>query len=193
MAQGNEAAAVVSFDEEPLILVDEEDNVLGYESKEACHRGEGLLHRAFSVFLIDGRGRLLIQQRSAGKRLWPLYWSNSCCSHPRRGEEQAEAARRRVGEELGVHAPLFFLYQFRYRAAFGDAGAEHELCSVFAGRCDGVVRPNPNEIERFELVEPDALDRELAERPDRYTPWLRLEWPQLRSAHWPEVEALLLD
>ena len=75
---------------ENLILVDEEDRVIGHEEKERCHDGAGKLHRAFSVFLFDGRGRMLIQRRSAAKRLWPLFWSNSCCSHPRQGEEIAD-------------------------------------------------------------------------------------------------------
>ena len=76
---------VVSFDSEELILVDTQDHELGYCSKAQCHDGDGVLHRAFSLFVFDRRGRVLLQQRSAQKRLWPLYWSNSCCSHPRRG------------------------------------------------------------------------------------------------------------
>ena len=86
----------VSFDDEPLILVDENDREIGYRSKVDCHTGHGTLHRAFSIFLFDNRGRVLLQQRAAGKPLWPLYWSNSCCSHPRRGESMQQALHRRL-------------------------------------------------------------------------------------------------
>ncbi|MDT0635783.1 isopentenyl-diphosphate Delta-isomerase [Spectribacter hydrogenoxidans] len=179
--------AVVSFDDEPLIRVDSEDNLLGFESKDACHDGEGLLHRAFSIFLFDRRGRLLLQQRSPQKRLWPGFWANSCCSHPRRGESDTEAAARRIHEELGVSPPLTFLYRFEYHARYGDLGSEHELCSVYAATDDHPVRVNINEIADIQWIEPDALDAELAEHPERYAPWLKLEWPQVRADHWARI------
>ncbi|MEZ4271756.1 MAG: isopentenyl-diphosphate delta-isomerase [Myxococcota bacterium] len=80
--------------------MDSEDQIVGYDSKDVCHDGEGLLHRAFSVFLFNGMGELMLQQRSAQKRLWPMFWANSCCSHPRRGEDIDAAAKRRMCEEL---------------------------------------------------------------------------------------------
>ncbi|MDT0619707.1 isopentenyl-diphosphate Delta-isomerase [Salinisphaera sp. P385] len=179
--------AVVSFDDEPLIRVDSQDNLLGFESKEACHDGDGLLHRAFSIFLFDRSGRLLLQQRSEQKRLWPGYWANSCCSHPRRGESDAEAAARRIREELGVSPPLTFLYRFEYHARYGELGSEHELCSVYTAVDDNPVRININEIDDIRWIEPDVLDVELAKHPERYAPWLKLEWPQLREQHWDRV------
>lgn len=169
----------VSFDDEPLILVDEDDNEIGYESKSACHEGHGTLHRAFSIFLFDDRGRVLLQQRSATKPLWPLYWSNSCCSHPRRGESMDEATVRRVREELGVEADLEFIYKFIYQADFDDGGAEHELCHVYLGTTRGDVRVHPDEIADWRWIEPEALNLELAEHPDRFTPWFKLEWKAL--------------
>ena len=93
---------VVSFDNEKLILVDKYDNVLGYKSKAECHEGEGILHRAFSIFIFNDKNQLLLQKRSAKKLLWPLYWSNSCCSHPRKGENYETATHRRLKEELGL-------------------------------------------------------------------------------------------
>lgn len=185
--------AVVSFDDEPLILVDEDDNVLGYEAKSVCHDGEGLLHRAFSVFVFDREGRLLLQRRAYGKRLWPGYWSNSCCSHPRRGEEDTAAAGRRVREELGIDPPLHFLFRFRYHARYRDLGAEHELCSIYAAVGGGPVTVNVNEIAETVWVAPDALDAALTERPDDYTPWLRLEWPRIRGEHWNAVKRLITE
>jgi isopentenyl-diphosphate delta-isomerase len=173
----------VSFHDEPLILVDEHDNEVGYRSKSDCHTGHGTLHRAFSIFLFDRGGRVLLQQRAAGKPLWPLYWSNSCCSHPRRGESMADATRRRVIEELGVDARLEFLYKFIYQADFGDVGAEHELCYVYVGTAEGDVQVHPDEIADWRWVSPDDVDRELSEHPDRFTPWFKLEWRSLRD-HW---------
>jgi isopentenyl-diphosphate delta-isomerase len=173
----------VSFQDEPLILVDEHDNEVGYRSKSDCHTGHGTLHRAFSIFLFDRGGRVLLQQRAAGKPLWPLYWSNSCCSHPRRGESMEDATRRRVIEELGVDARLEFLYKFIYQADFGDIGAEHELCYVYVGTAEGDVQVHPDEIADWRWVSPDDVDRELSEHPDRFTPWFKLEWRSLMD-HW---------
>ena len=109
----NESTArIVSSEEDALILVDADDAEIGSRSKAECHNGDGVLHRAFSVFLFDNEGRLLLQQRAAGKRLWPLYWSNTCCSHPRRGEQIDEAAGRRLHDELHTSARLEFIYKF---------------------------------------------------------------------------------
>lgn len=181
------ARAPASPDDELLIVVDEHDNVLAHRPKAEVHRGEGVLHRAFSVFLFDARGRLLLQQRSALKPLWPLYWSNSCCSHPRRGEADHEAAQRRVREELGLAAQLEFLFRFQYHARFEERGSERELCSVFVGRAQGVLRLDAGEVADFGWVAPDELDAALASQPERMTPWLKLEWPRMRAQHWAAI------
>lgn len=183
------SAHVVSFDDEPLILVDHDDNVLGHKPKIACHQGAGVLHRAFSVFLFNDAGEVLLQQRSPQKQLWPGYWSNSCCSHPRRGETMDAAAKRRVQEELAITTPLTFLYRFEYQAQFGDVGAEHELCGVYVARSNEPIVVNPNEVSAWTFMAPEQLDAELAEHPDSYTPWLKLEWPRIRADHWPQVAA----
>jgi isopentenyl-diphosphate delta-isomerase len=170
-----------------LILVDRNDREIGFRSKEECHRGDGVLHRAFSVFVFDREGRLLLQQRSAGKPLWPLHWSNSCCSHPRRGETVEAAAVRRLREELALTCELEFLYKFEYQARFGDVGAEHELCWVFAGFSDGAPLANPGEIAAWRYVTPQELTAEMASGPERFTPWLRLEWPEINARHLARV------
>lgn len=172
---------VVSSESEELILVDDNDREQGTLSKAACHDGEGVLHRAFSLFAFDERGYLLLQQRSAEKRLWPLYWSNSCCSHPRRGESMQTATRRRIQQELGIRADLEYVYKFSYHAQFGELGAERELCSVFLGRIDGEVRPNRNEIADIRFVAPGELTRALDESADSYTPWFKMEWRRLNA------------
>jgi len=171
----------VSFDDEPLILVDAENNVVGYRSKADVHAGAGILHRAFSVFLFDAAGRVLLQQRSASKPLWPLFWANSCCSHPRRGETEAEAAQRRVLEELGIDAELEYVYTFTYHATYEDKGSEHETCSVFLGRASGEIATNANEIAAVRWLSAEEVDAVLATEPERYSPWLKMEWARLRG------------
>ncbi len=181
----------VSFDDEPLILVDARDNVQGYRPKADCHVGDGILHRAFSIFLFDAQGRLLIHQRSAEKPLWPGFWTNSCCSHPRRGETVEEAAHRRLREELGVEAELTRLYAFQYQARYLDIGSENELCTVFVGPLQGEPKVNPTEIEEWRMISAQELDAALADDPESYTPWCRMEWQRLRNDFWPRVEALV--
>lgn len=184
-------ARSVSHDSEELILVDEHDRVLGTRSKGECHDGEGILHRAFSLFLFDADGRLLIQQRGADKRLWPLYWANSCCSHPRAGEETDEAAQRRLEEELGLGAELEYLYKFCYHAGYLDLGSERELCRVYIGRIDQAdLQPNPLEIHDWRFLTPAEVDALIADEQADVTPWFRMEWRELRRRHWERVENL---
>lgn len=170
---------IVSSDSEELILVDEHDNELGFLSKQQCHDGDGILHRAFSLFVFNVMGELLLQKRSADKRLWPLFWSNSCCSHPRKGESMEVATRRRLQEELDVQADLEFVYKFSYRAQFGEHGSENELCSVFLGRTDQTYSANANEIAEARFVSIDALSNELQTNAEEFTPWFKMEWERL--------------
>lgn len=172
---------------DPLILVDHDDREVGFLSKEECHHRSGVLHRAFSVFLFNSDGEVLLQQRSAEKPLWPMYWSNSCCSHPRRGEIVEAAARRRVDEELALSCSLTFLYKFEYQATFLDVGAEHELCWVFAGFVNGTPTANAAEIAACRYVRPDALTAEIVAAPGRFTPWLKLEWAEIAARHLPNI------
>ncbi len=176
---------------ESLILVDDADREVGHASRARCHEGGGLLHRAFSLFIFNDHGELLIQQRAAAKRLWPLYWSNSCCSHPRRAESMDAAIHRRLAEELGLKCPLHFLFKFKYQAQFDGAGAEHELCSVFIGRCSAaVVRAERAEVAAWRWIAPEALDAEISARAVGFTPWFTQEWERIRRDHQPAVGAL---
>lgn len=176
---------------EALILVDEADREVGHASRSRCHEGRGLLHRAFSLFIFNDRGEVLIQQRSAAKRLWPLYWSNSCCSHPRRSESMEAAIHRRLHEELGLKCLLHFLFKFQYQAQFDGASAEHELCSVYIGRSAAPVRASGEEIAAWRWVSPQALDEQMrGEGRTRFTPWFTLEWERIRRDHQEALRAL---
>ncbi len=184
----SERDEAVSFDDEELILVDDRDRELGHLSKVKCHEGDGVLHRAFSLFVFNHEGELLLQQRAAGKRLWPLFWSNSCCSHPRRGERMEEAVHRRLWQEIGIEAELDYLYKFRYQARYDAGGAEHELCWVYLGVSDQEPRPNRQEIADWCWASPARLDAELVSRAERYTPWFKMEWKRLRGEFADEMK-----
>jgi isopentenyl-diphosphate delta-isomerase len=174
---------IVSSEAEELILVDADDNQLGHLAKADCHDGAGVLHRAFSVFLFDDAGELLLQQRSESKRLWPGFWSNTCCSHPRRDETMSVATQRRLRDELNVEATLEFVYKFTYRAGFGNLGSENELCHVYLGKIDGPVRANEHEISAVRFVSPAALDSEFEATPEQFTPWFKMEWQALQQGY----------
>lgn len=178
-------------DSDDLILVDQADRRLGQLSKQRCHEGLGILHRAFSLLIFNSRGELLLQQRAASKRLWPLYWSNSVCSHPRSAESMDIATRRRLREELGITCDLKFLFKFEYRAQFDADGAEHELCSVFVGRSDGPLSVNPEEVADWRWVSPEVLHAEMrGVEAAKFTPWFILEWTRLWSDHRAAADAL---
>ncbi len=179
----NEKNRIVSSEDEQLILVDSSDNEVGHLSKALCHDGGGVLHRAFSLFLFSESGELLLQKRSETKRLWPGFWSNSCCSHPRRGESMDTATARRLNDELNIDTSLQHVYQFCYTANFGEAGSENELCHVYLGTVDGDPQPNNSEISSVRFLSSNKLEQELNDSPQRFTPWFKQEWQELNSRY----------
>jgi isopentenyl-diphosphate Delta-isomerase len=188
-AGGGASEAIADF--ESLILVDEADREVGHMSKAQCHQGRGTLHRAFSLLIFNAGGELLLQQRAATKKLWPLYWSNSCCSHPRRAETMEAAIHRRLHEELGLRCRLNFLYKFQYQAQFDAAGAENELCSVFIGRSTDPVEADRREVLAWRWVAPAALQAEMAGgAAAHFTPWFKMEWGRCWRDHRPALLAL---
>lgn len=178
---------VVSFEDESLILVDEQDNEIGTLPKDKCHDGMGQLHRAFSLFIFNEAGEMLLQQRSALKRLWPMYWSNACCSHPRRGENMEDAVNRRLKQELGLTSELEYLFKFIYHAQYNETGSEHELCWVYVGRSEDSVIVNANEIADWRFVSVETLNEELATESDKFTPWIKLEWQRIQDEHGAQL------
>lgn len=172
---------VVSSELEPLILVNENDEEVGFLDKSACHDGRGTLHRAFSLFIFNPAGELLIHQRASSKRLWPDYWSNSCCSHPRRGETMDEAVARRLEQELGLSTKLQYLYKFEYRVNYHGLGAEHELCSVYSGNTNAEPVINTTEIRDWRWVSPTVLHDQLVQESERFTPWFQMEFKRIEQ------------
>ncbi len=181
----------ISADYDALILVDADDQDVGELCKLRCHEGQGVLHRAFSLLIFNENGDLLIQQRATSKRLWPLYWSNSCCSHPRSGESMEAATQRRLHEELGVRCALKFLFKFQYQAQFDATGAENELCSVFIGRATDPIRVNHDEISAWRWISAERLQSELTTHgAEKFTPWFIVEWERICCDHRDAVLAL---
>jgi len=158
--------------EEQIILVDAEDRETGLAPKLEAHL-QGLRHRAISVVILDKRGRMLLQQRAAGKYHSGGLWTNACCTHPRAGEEVAAAARRRLREELGVDCELRFALRTHYRADVGNGLTEDEIVHMFVGTYDGAVTPDPDEVSGFEWVTRADLRQRIAAYPDAYTYWFR--------------------
>ena len=169
-------------EEEQVVLVDADDLTIGAAPKLAVHR-QGLLHRAVSVQLRDNNGRLLLQKRHVGKYHSGGLWTNTCCSHPRPGEEIAAAAQRRLFEEMGIACPLTHLFTTCYRAVLDNGMTEHELVHCFGGLYGGEVRPDPREAEGYAWMGIDDLRQDVSGAAERYSAWFRI---YLRD-HWPEL------
>lgn len=163
-----------------LVLVNEKDEQIGSSTKEKCHQGKGILHRAFSAYIFNAKNQLLIQQRSKFKKLWPLYWSNSCCSHPLEGDTYEKIAEKRLKEELGFTCKLRLVDKFQYQAEYKDVGSENELCAVLIGEYNGQVMPNPEEAADFKWVDINELKKDVAENPGKYTPWFKIALKRLK-------------
>ena len=158
--------------EERLILVDERNRAVGVGEKTAVHRA-GLLHRAFSIFIVDDAGRILLQRRSRQKYHSGGLLANSCCGHPRPGETTQLAARRRLTEELGIEAPLTFGFFSRYRAELNGGMQENEFVYVYFGPLTAQPDPDPAEVSEVEFASTDEIVRRIARQPDGYVYWLR--------------------
>lgn len=167
---------------DPLTLVDENGKETGTATLEDMHLPPGKRHRAFSVYLFDEAGRLFVHQRAQAKAFWGTYWTNSCCSHPYHGEPVGEAAKRRVGQELGFeNAELTELFAYEYRAEFKSLGVEHEYVHVFVGTVDPAsITVDPLEVEEFRWLLPDEVDALIASN-ENTTPWFEIAWPQVRD------------
>ncbi len=159
--------------EEFVVLVDQDDQKLGLMEKQQAHIA-GLLHRAFSVFVFNSKGELMIQQRAASKYHSPTLWTNTCCSHPRDNETYEQAAHRRLEEEMGFDCELEYKFNFIYKAHLENDLIEHELDHVFIGTFDDEPKLNPDEVMAYRWVELDDLKKDMEKNPQNYTAWFKI-------------------
>lgn len=160
-----------------VVLVNTNDKPLGLLDIWEAHKTPGVLHRAISVVLFNDQGEMLLQQRSQHKPLWPMFWSNTFCTHPYDGENYIECAVRRGKEELGLKLnakTLKPLYRFKYQAMYSPELSEHELDTVVIGKYNGEVQVIPEEVSEIKWVSIDWLKDDVIRNPNKYTPWFKL-------------------
>jgi isopentenyl-diphosphate Delta-isomerase len=160
--------------EEKLLIVDEKDNIIATETREKCHSGDGILHRAITSFVFNDKGQLLITQRSNLKKLWPGSWDTSCSTHVYENETYEKAGERRLPQELGFSCKLKFLLKFQYQVKYKDIGSENEVCALLIGKYNGQITPNPQEVMDYKWIPADKLEEAISKNPEKYTPWLKI-------------------
>lgn len=161
-----------------VILVNEADEPVGVMEKMEVHR-KALLHRAFSIFIFNSKGEMLLQRRALDKYHSAGLWSNSCCSHPQPGEETIDSASRRLKEELGIETTLKHVFHFIYKAEFDNQLTEHELDHVFIGNYDGEIVPNPEEVNDYTFNSIDEVLMSMDQHPEKYTAWFKIIMPRV--------------
>jgi isopentenyl-diphosphate Delta-isomerase len=163
-----------------VILVDENDNPVGVGEKIETHK-KGILHRAFSVFIFNAKGEMLLQQRAMGKYHSSGLWTNACCSHPYPGEETLAAAQRRLSEEVGFNTPLEKVFDFVYKAEFDNGLTEHEFDHVFVGEYDGNIDFNKEEVMDICYKNMQDVRHSLQTHPQKYTAWFHLAFSKMED------------
>ncbi|MDO5315636.1 MAG: isopentenyl-diphosphate Delta-isomerase [bacterium] len=161
-----------------VILVDNNDRQIGLMEKQAAHIGPHL-HRAFSVFIFNSKGELLMQQRALSKYHSPGLWTNTCCSHPRSGETLEEATSRRLMEEMGMTCPMHEVYTFIYKAPVGQGLTEHEFDHVFIGQSDAIPNINTEEVASWKYMRLDDLKKDLELYTELYTEWFKITFEEM--------------
>lgn len=170
-------------DSQKVILVDENDRQIGLEEKLAAHQNGAKLHRAISVFVFNTKGETMLQRRGMGKYHSQGKWANTCCSHPFPNESVADAAHRRLREEMGFDCDLREVYSFIYKADVGNGLTEYEYDHVFFGTYDGAPKLNKEEAMDYRWVSLEKLREEVEKQPDRFAPWLRITLPRVASTY----------
>ena len=188
---------------EACILVDEEDNILGKDTKINCHLGEGKLHRAFSILLFNNSGKLLIQKRASEKITFPSIWANSCCSHPLHIDSEVNgidgaktAAKRKMEQELGIESEqikleeLKYITKMVYKARADEKWVEHEIDYIFAIKCDFEINPNKIEIEETKYVNLEELEALFDDKEAKIGPWFRIIKENFLNDIWKTLDNL---
>lgn len=163
-----------------VILVNENDEPLGTMEKLKAHQ-KGILHRAFSIFIFNSQGEMLLQKRALTKYHSPGLWSNACCSHPFPGEELKLAALRRLQEEMGFSSSLEKAFDFVYKISFENGLTENEFDHVFVGTFDGEIKANPEEISDYTYRSMEQIRQDLIDKPAGYTAWFRIAFPKVEE------------
>ncbi|THV57733.1 isopentenyl-diphosphate Delta-isomerase [Flagellimonas alvinocaridis] len=161
------------MEEEKVILVNEADEPIGLMPKMEAHE-KALLHRAFSVFVMNDKGETMLQQRAKDKYHSPLLWTNTCCSHQRDGESNIEAGKRRLMEEMGFQTELKELFSFVYKAPFDNGLTEHEFDHVMMGSYNDSPNINPEEVADWKWMRPSDIKKDIAVQPEQYTAWFKI-------------------
>jgi len=164
---------------EQVILVNEADQELGFMEKMEAHE-KALLHRAFSVFIFNNKGEMLLQQRASNKYHSANLWTNTCCSHPKPGELTLRAANRRLQEEMGFDTPLEKAFDFVYKAPFDNGLTEYEFDHVFIGYYDGNIQPNPLEVKDFAFRTFENINQLIESSPQEFTSWFLIAFPKVK-------------
>ena len=165
---------------EKVILVNEQDEQTGTIEKMEAHR-KALLHRAFSVFIFNEKGEMLLQQRAMGKYHSPGLWTNACCSHPRPGESVEEAAGRRLKEEMGIEVKIEKIFDFIYKTEFDNGLTEFEFDHVYTGTYSGNLQPDKQEVKDYCFRSVADIEEDLKNRPEKYTSWFKIALPLLSA------------
>lgn len=163
-----------------VILVNENDEQIGTMDKLEAHQ-QGSLHRAFSIFIFNSKGEMLLQQRANEKYHSGGLWTNACCSHPSPGEKTMDAAIRRLQEEMGFNTSLIKIFDFTYRATFENGLVEHEFDHVFLGIYNGAIAPDPEEVQDYCHKDMDELKKAITEMPETFTAWFHIALPLLEK------------
>jgi isopentenyl-diphosphate delta-isomerase len=188
--QANNKSKAEGLAMEQIILVDEQDREVGTGEKIQTHR-EGALHRAFSIFVFDLRGRLLLQKRARSKYHSGSLWSNTCCGHPRPGEQTEAAARRRLREEMNFTCDIRKAFDFIYKVEFSSDLYEHEYDHVFIGLFDGDPLPSESEVEEWKWIEPEELISDMRSRPESYTHWFKVAIERVLALFGSQIKPAL--
>lgn len=163
-----------------VILVNEQDAAIGEMEKMEAHR-KGLMHRAFSVFIFNSKGEMLLQRRALHKYHSGGLWSNACCSHPYPGEYVENAALRRLNEELGFQTPVNKIFEFTYRAAFDNGLTEHEYDHVFTGEYNGKLNINPDEVSDYCFRDIEDIRAAMQSHPEEFTKWFHIVFDRIEN------------
>lgn len=170
--------------EEQVILVNEQDEPVGTMGKQEAHE-KALLHRAFSVFILNDKNEIMLQQRAAEKYHSPLLWANTCCSHQRVGETNIQAGKRRLREEMGFEVELKDVFHFIYKAPFDNGLTEHEFDHVMVGYYNEDPVVNPEEVEAWKWMGIEAVKKDMEVNPQVYTAWFKIIFAEF----YPHIEA----